>query len=1143
MPFNVFRTNTKHTSIFEFLKNNIYVILLILIASFICYKNYVPNTFLTGWDTLHPEFNFPSYWNRIINGAWQSHQGLGAVNTQAHASEIPRILFLMLLSLIFKLSDIRYIYAFLMLIIGPLGVYYYVKKIFLADISSKASSFGAFCAGIFYLLNLGTLQHFYVPLEMFLTHYGFLGWSFLVATNFFERNTKKDYFWFILINIILTSQAHTPTLFYTYFLSMLLYFGALSLVEITRTRSLFSNFKRLFSVLFTILLLNSFWLLPSSYFLLTKSREIQESKIHHLFSDEAFLSNAAFGTIDNVAILKGFLFDWGEYIGNNKFGQILNEWQSYYFNNPFYYMGYAFFVMILGGILVSLFRKYPYWLGILAIMAVSILFLFSINPPFGFVIEFLLTKLPLLKEILRFPFTKFSILIMFSYAVFFGSFWGFFATIFDKISQKVRFGSHIYLISTLFILFAFYSYMKPAFDGNLISPSMKVAIPSRYFEMFSYINSQKEYGRVANLPLNSFWGWVYYSWNDLTQLGYQGAGFLWFGIERPLIDREFDRWNIANEQVYRELSYAVYNQDVKLLENTLEKYKIRWLLFDDSILAPGNVSTVLFLPETKNLLYYSNKIFLEKDFGQGLYLYRYQPTHEFYLKDYNVSYSKIGNTYFREYVDFFYNNFGNYIYSENVLFPLIGNTDKDENLVDSVLSSDDKNIYIEATSLVTPVPLVKVKPSVVAQYPEFSVFKLGTNLYSKEDIINSPFDSTKITTLEVYSGSNLISLDIFPVLEACSESTSEGYYSLEKLSTGFTIKSQDIRACVTFNLAKFSELNARTSNIFTLSGVNLDTKDLCIYDEDSHLCISFDLEDRLYAYLDKPLNKYSIRISSDSYMSPFDNALTIKDIKAGWLSTPKVEDTSIVSLPFNQDGTIVFSKDLRYSNYVTDMSNNARLCAFSAGDLGDSTVTYLSDSLKYTSPNQSLCDTFFFHSLDHESGYILEIKSKNVSGVPLRVCLTNEVTKRCDAYFSLPQNSELKSNYYLIPPFSKGVGYTLNISNMVFGNIVTTNELSYVSFTPVDYNFIKNIYIGDISTVTNKNNLFVYNEAFDPGWLAFCEGELCKAKHVKVNNWSNGWAFEGPIPDNIKVVFWPQYLEYGGFALLLIPLIGLFKRK
>ena len=85
------------SKIISFLKNHVLGIVLVIICLYICYANYTPNTFLTGWDTLHPEFNYRIYLSRILDGVWQEHQSLGAVATQAHASEIPRVLVLMLL--------------------------------------------------------------------------------------------------------------------------------------------------------------------------------------------------------------------------------------------------------------------------------------------------------------------------------------------------------------------------------------------------------------------------------------------------------------------------------------------------------------------------------------------------------------------------------------------------------------------------------------------------------------------------------------------------------------------------------------------------------------------------------------------------------------------------------------------------------------------------------------------------------------------------------------------------------------------------------------------------------------------------------------------------------------------------------------
>jgi hypothetical protein len=41
---------------------------------------------------------------------------------------------------------------------------------------------------------------------------------------------------------------------------------------------------------------------------------------------------------------------------------------------------------------------------------------------------------------------------------------------------------------------------------------------------------------------------------------------LWFGIKQPLLNREFDRWNLINEQYYQEMSLAIYSEDLTKLK-------------------------------------------------------------------------------------------------------------------------------------------------------------------------------------------------------------------------------------------------------------------------------------------------------------------------------------------------------------------------------------------------------------------------------------------------------------------------------------------------------------------------------------------------------------------------------------------------
>jgi hypothetical protein len=158
---------------FKLLLKILFPLTLIIITGFICFKNYTPGTYLIGWDSIHPEFNFPEAFRRVWEGVWRAEQGVGAVAAHSHMADLPRIVFLWFESFVFPASFLRYSYVFLCLILGPLGIYFFLKYVFRKEKESVWIFPAAFLGALFYLLNLGTLQNFYVPFEMFTAAYAF----------------------------------------------------------------------------------------------------------------------------------------------------------------------------------------------------------------------------------------------------------------------------------------------------------------------------------------------------------------------------------------------------------------------------------------------------------------------------------------------------------------------------------------------------------------------------------------------------------------------------------------------------------------------------------------------------------------------------------------------------------------------------------------------------------------------------------------------------------------------------------------------------------------------------------------------------------------------------------------------------------
>lgn len=611
----------------------IFPIILVLVSIYISFANYVLGTYLSGWDTIHPEFDFALYFKRILS-VWQEHQGLGAVAAQAHASELPRLILYYLTSFLLPNSFLRYFQFFICLILGPLGVYFFTKEFIAVKFNKISGEVISFLAGLYYLLNLATLQQFVVPLEMFAIHFATLGWIFLFATKYLKNGLKKNLYLFIFSIFFSIPIAHTPTLFYVFFVCFSFYILLYKFLNRL-------NIKKAVALLAIILTLNSYWLLPNIYYIVNYGESVTFSKIHSQFTDRAIDVVRNFGNLKDTAELKNFLFVWGRFDFNkHDYVYLLKGWQEHLKSPIINSIGILIFFISTFGLIYAVAKKDKESISLLPIFAIPIFFILNDNFIYQNLFNFLQNNSPVIRESLRFTFTKFSILLAFAYCLYFAYGLGYFLERFIKPQNQKRF-SIILLIIFSFLIIVF---MKPVFTGKLISSSMKVNIPKSYFQMFDYFREVNPTERIALFPIHTFWGWTYYKW------GYEGAGFLWFGLRQPLLNREFDRWMPTNENFYWEVSYAVYSKNPKLLENVLEKYKVVYLLIDPNVIdTVSNRSTLI--EELKNTFENSPKIKFVNEFGK-LRLYKYALTK--HPKDFikvSSSLPNVGPKYFNSNID------------------------------------------------------------------------------------------------------------------------------------------------------------------------------------------------------------------------------------------------------------------------------------------------------------------------------------------------------------------------------------------------------------------------------------------------------------------------------------------------------------
>ena len=314
------------------IKNNfiqyLFPLTIIVVTTLLCIRNYTPGTYLIGWDSLHPEFNFPEAFRRATDGIFRMEQGVGAVAAHSHMADLPRIIFLWLESFVLPASFLRYSYIFLCLILGPLGVYFFLKYVFQIEKESVWVFPASFLGALFYLLNLGTLQNFFVPFEMFPAAFAFTPWLIFSGLKYIREGRKLNLIFWLMAVTLSSPLAYAATLWYATFAGIFIFFTAYSIISPAKKIKL----GRLAKLGAIAVFLNSYWILPNIYSIDTQSGVISNSNINRLFSPEAFLRNRDYGDFKDILLQKNFLFGWRNFdFAKNQFVDLLDVSCRYFY--------------------------------------------------------------------------------------------------------------------------------------------------------------------------------------------------------------------------------------------------------------------------------------------------------------------------------------------------------------------------------------------------------------------------------------------------------------------------------------------------------------------------------------------------------------------------------------------------------------------------------------------------------------------------------------------------------------------------------------------------------------------------------------------------------------------------------------------
>ena len=208
--------------IYDYIAISVIAIIVLLIYL----TNLHGNFWISGWDNLHPEFNFIENIRRAFFSSWQEYQGLGLPAGHGHATELIRELFLWFINILAPTIAIRKIYIVFTLFTGALGIYFLIRNIVLKEVSYQLKVILSFIGASFYILNIATVQIFYVPYEAFAAHFAFLPWMIYSIFVFMRSPSRKTFLFFVIIQLLGTWQFYIPTLFIVYmFIALVISLG------------------------------------------------------------------------------------------------------------------------------------------------------------------------------------------------------------------------------------------------------------------------------------------------------------------------------------------------------------------------------------------------------------------------------------------------------------------------------------------------------------------------------------------------------------------------------------------------------------------------------------------------------------------------------------------------------------------------------------------------------------------------------------------------------------------------------------------------------------------------------------------------------------------------------------------------------
>jgi hypothetical protein len=1066
-----------------------YLLILTLAVIWIGIANFNHSAWLIGWDSYSPNLHFASNLERNVFGVWQEERGLGLLDGMSHTAQLLHSLAIYLLSFVIPNNLTRYVFHLLMLWLGGVGCFVLITRL---TKSQTAATIG----GLFYMLNLATIQMFHLPLEVFSIHFAALPWLTHNILSYWQKPTNRSALQLLLVSFLASPQGYVPTVFG----ATVLFIGIILLSQFSLTKA---YFQKTLTIGFILFVSNAFWIIPYGYSMAKNLSVISHAKINLISNESIRLSNKAYGDFASVITGKGLYLSFLDYDDQNYIVPLLGAWEKHASNPWIIAIGTVCWAIAMIGLVAAFFKPKRKLIPFSIMYVICFLLLGSAIPVISHFSELLNNNFPLFANAYRFVFTKFSILFVLCYSVLL-------AYGIDRCLHFFHFRTALVRWTTLFFAsVCFVMVAWPAFQGDFFSRDLQLAIPAEYQQLAQFFQEQDGNQRIQLLPQTDFWGWTYTNW------GFKGSGFIWQALPQASLDGAFLPWSVENETQYLETHQAIVSHNITAFDNLLEKYQTDWVVIDKNNKKEGSAINFAALDE---MIASSSALTLEQQFGSiAVYENRKSDSNHFLFVPPTITKTQPLGSYLRNDNVFAKNN--HYV------------EDKDGNQVPYQHLASERDLTGIAAEQKDDFTILSIRPGTANTFPGALALNIPTLQEGKAysfPLAVTVENQTITTTLyyPYYFSTSGREFGNVPIATMSTKVTPQNSYLLKVGGTDIILSSDKSNQSASVML---STNTVPTASLFSVTPEK----------DNPNVLIATPLKQQL------ALSKEPLINNVRSVEKSFSQIIPSQELIAHVKTSPTSVDFADSVITFNCDvlrrGT--YTKTIVEHSVEYQASDYASLCDnYGFGELthqtgyliqlegesvrGKNTQFYIRNwitdetDLEFAMPEGKF--STFFSLLDQPllvgNGYSLNFNTGSFKHTESDSIITN-------------------ATFYPVPV---DLLTQINLTSEQASN-PQTNEIAVQKVTHHNPSF----YTAKLSN--EQPALFALLQGYDNGWVAllkqpsfiatFMKPQLLT--HRRFNNWANAWELPAGYHEVI-IIYWPQLLSFGGYLLLIITFLFLF---